>query len=324
MLNHLKTTIKKLANHHRRGYIPDVFLFSTPRSGSTWLMELVWSQPKFKPCNEPFNLRNPTVRHHLGLTEWPQLYDGTRLSNIARYVRRFQTGKLRFLNINPLHRYYRPITSRLVFKIIHAGEGLIPWFRRTFQGYPVLLIRHPIAVSLSRELTPRLDALLTSQYRQNFSRTQLDWANQIRKRGSSMERKVLSWCLQNAVPLHQAKKDASIADIVTYEQLVLDPEPVIQQLVRSLELPQPQRMLDALTIPSLVKGKSDQETQRILEQGGAQKDRAILVEKWRQHVSRSDERSLIDILEIFELDAYHYDRIRPDESLWIKNSPTET
>ena len=318
MLDRLKTVVKILANRHRPEKAPDVFLFSTPRSGSTWLMELIWSQPRFKPCNEPFNLRNPAVRRHLGLTLWEALYDEAHLPEIACYVRGFRSGKLRFLNINPIHRYYRPITSRLVFKIIHAGEGLVPWFEKTFNGRIVFLIRHPIAVSLSRELTPRLDALLNSEYRHHFKDAQIVEANRIVRHGSPLERKILSWCLQNVVPLrYLADKGA----IVTYEQLVLDPEPVLRKLAHSLDLPQPQRMLDALTIPSLVKGKSDLETQKLLAQRGRSGDRAVLVEKWRKHVTVSEERTLMCILEVFDLNAYHYGHIRPDQSLWITDNP---
>jgi hypothetical protein len=53
----LQLLVKALTNVHRQGPLPNVFLFATPRSGSTWLMEIIASQPGFKYYDEPLNPR---------------------------------------------------------------------------------------------------------------------------------------------------------------------------------------------------------------------------------------------------------------------------
>src|SRR5690606_24342168 len=53
----LAAALRWISNVHRPNGLPNVCIVSAPRSGSTWLLELVLSQPGFKPCNEPFNLR---------------------------------------------------------------------------------------------------------------------------------------------------------------------------------------------------------------------------------------------------------------------------
>ena len=63
-------------------------LFSTPRSGSTWLMELIWTQPGFKYCNQPLSLFNPLVRQHLGIDRWEALYEAS-VPTFERYFRRY-------------------------------------------------------------------------------------------------------------------------------------------------------------------------------------------------------------------------------------------
>ena len=312
MLSAIKQAIKVHANVHRSDDGADVFLFSTPRSGSTWLMELIWSQPGFKPVNEPLNLRNPYVRRHLGINRWQDLYTGGAEPALEHYIRGFQEWKHLFLNSSPLHRYYRSRTSRLVFKVIHGGEDRIPWFRDRFGGNIVLLVRHPIAVSLSREIYPRLEAFLESDYRRHFSGRQLRLARDVIKKGSRLEQGVLSWCLQNAVPLREATADWVV---LTYEQMVLDPGPLLKRLGEKLELDDIDRMSAALSIPSLVKGKSDPETQRLLENYVS--NRRKIVDKWCQHVDKSAERQAMTLLSEFDIDAYHYDDVLPSDRLWV-------
>jgi hypothetical protein len=300
-----KCAIKSVVNVHRPGSRKNIFLFSTPRSGSTWLMELIWSQSDFKACNEPLDLRNPLVRRYLGITEWLELYNHSALPALQRYFQALCEGRLHAIDPVPFRGYCRPVTHRIVFKIINGAEDRINWFRDTFNGQIVYLIRHPIAVGLSREYYPRLQALLNSDYRRHFTQDQLDFAQRVLENGTKLEHGVLAWCLENAVPLWTATADWLM---ITYEELVLDPQPVIAQLAERLALPEPERMLSRLAVPSAVKAKSNQETQRALERGT---DRRWLVEKWRGHVSESEESRAMEILAHFQLDIYQRGELLP-------------
>jgi len=278
-------------------------------------MELIWSQPGFKHCNEPLNIRNAYVQKYLGISDWQDLYSLQAVPKLKNYFQAFCDGRLHFKNPNPFSKYYRPITHRIVFKVIHGGWDRINWFRDTFNGRIVYLIRHPIAVSVSRKELPSLHALVHSDYQRHFSDEQLEYAERLLASGSRLEQAVLSWCLQNIVPLRQATDDWAV---VSYEQLVLDPYPVIAYLADKLELPKPQRMFDRLIAPSGVKAKSDQETRQLLEKRDANK-RHLLVEKWRREVDRSEEIKAMKVLEQFQLDAYTFGNTLPTDRLWIRS-----
>ncbi len=58
----------RMTSTHRPGALPNVFIFTTPRSGSTWLMELIWSQPGFRCVNEPLDIRDPLVARSLEIS----------------------------------------------------------------------------------------------------------------------------------------------------------------------------------------------------------------------------------------------------------------
>jgi len=77
MIAKIKRVIASTTNIHLTGNSPNVFIFSTPRSGSTWLMELILTQPGFKPCNEPCNPWDPDVCQRLarlGITDWADFH----------------------------------------------------------------------------------------------------------------------------------------------------------------------------------------------------------------------------------------------------------
>ena len=311
----LKRFVKSTSNIHLADGRPDVFLCSTPRSGSTWIMELIWSQPGFKTCNEPLYLENPAVRKHLGIDDWNELFSLAATERVRRYLQRLSDGELGFTNPSPLRRYYRPISHRIVFKEIHACADRVNWFRDTFGARIVYLLRHPIAVTLSSERWPTLPAFLTSDYRRHLDDEQLARSEWISQHGTELERGVLAWCLQNVVPLREAAPDWAI---VTYEQLVLDPEPVIGELVRKLELPKPERMMERLGVPARNLNKSTEEVRRVLS-GGDHSERPYLVEKWRTRVDVREEARLLSILDLFGLDCYRAGDPLPAGSLWISD-----
>jgi len=315
MLATLKNTAKSLLRVHWPSKEPNVFIFSVPRSGSTWLTELVWTQPGFQAVGEPLNLRNPLVRRHLGIDDWFTLYRSDSEDKLRRYFASLCGGGFRFLTYT-FHNY-RWLTRRLVFKVLHGAEDHSRWLGECCNGRVVLLIRHPIPVTLSRQVLPRLHAFIDSDYRRHFSHEQCVLAEKISDHGSNMERGTLSWCLQNAVLLRELDNNKNLI-AVTYEQLVLEPMPVIRFLSAELQLPKPDRIVTRLSTPSSVVHKSDPYTQALLQQGLTDA-RMELVTKWRRHVSLDEERRVIDILRVFGIDVYQFGQSEPKDSFWISS-----
>ncbi|MBZ0168812.1 Sulfotransferase domain protein [Candidatus Methylomirabilis lanthanidiphila] len=304
MIAQIKRAIASTTNIHLAGNRPNVFIFSTPRSGSTWLMELILTQPGFKPCNEPFNLWDPDVSQclaRLDITDWADLHTLHGHHAMHTYIQGFCDGRLRFKNPFFYRNYFRLMTHRIVFKILHAGEERINWFRDTFNGRIVFLLRHPIAVSVSRKFYPRLDAFLNTEYSEHFSERQLREARKIIDSGTRLEQGVLDWCLQNAVPLRDATPDWII---ISYEQLIIDPRPVLKVLASRLELPIPERMVQRLTIPSASTHKCDEKTKQVLK--NRKENNRWVLEKWREKVTEEEERRAMEILEQFNVDLYRF------------------
>ena len=116
MLEPLKHRIARLNNVHRPLLGKDVFLFSTPRGGSTWLSELILTQPGFKPADEPFNLRDAPIREELrvrGIEDWPDLYDPAKTEAMFSYIESIRSGQNGVTNPFFYRNHFRLVTNRI-------------------------------------------------------------------------------------------------------------------------------------------------------------------------------------------------------------------
>ncbi|MEO0895722.1 MAG: sulfotransferase [Bacteroidota bacterium] len=309
---------RTLGNIHRQGSRPNIFVFATPRSGSTWLMEFLNQQAGTKACSELFNFRREGVKSYFKTEDWGILYENPMNPLVERYIEDIYAGKssVGFLNIFPFrHKYYRVLSDRIVFKVLHGMEDRINWIKDTFEAKVILLLRHPIAVSLSRETFPRLDIFLNSDYSRNFTPEQLKYGRHILENGSKMEKGMLSWCLQNAVPLREANEDWVV---VSFEQLNTEAARLIPILNEKLDLDTGNidELLDQLNRPSSSSSKSDKETQQKLKESDPN-DKTWLIEKWRSKVSVEEEQKLMEVLELFEIDYYEAGSFVPNKKYWL-------
>ena len=105
---------------HLPGGAPNVFVISTPRSGSTWMLEAITADGGTRPCNEPFNLRKAEIVERLGISRWQDLEDDSHLEKQLNYLELLQKGSLAysFRTPRPFQRGYHPITRRMVLIVI--------------------------------------------------------------------------------------------------------------------------------------------------------------------------------------------------------------
>jgi len=297
----------------------NIFLFSTPRSGSTWLTELISTQPQFKMVKEPFNIRKDYVKDNLDLYSWEDLLNPINNKKIINYVNGFIDGSYKDLRLKrpaPFSQLWKPITSRIIFKILFAGETDFNWYKDSFNGEVIFLLRHPIPVSLSREVCPRLHSFFNSPFIENFTKDEIAVAEKIIKQGDHFEKAILDWCFQNVLPLR--KMDPNWL-IVSYEQTVLTPEIVIKHLLNKFNFKNPDKIKSRLNKASGSTVKSSDESKRILlDPNQIEKNKKWLVEKWKQKVSDEQHKRVFEILSAFGIDYYEYNNVMPNDKYILK------
>jgi Sulfotransferase family len=303
LLQHLKFAVKALSNVHRPGPKRDIFLFATPRGGSTWLMEIIASQPGMKFFDEPLSPRRANVAYSGLFANYDALMPGTDdADRIIRFLQDLQSGRRGYMNATPFQRNYRFLTNRAIFKI-HEIEHLMDQVERRCNASIVYLLRHPIATSLSRHTLPRLDLFLRSDLYSNLlgGTARVAEIRKLASHGSPLQRAVISWCYENLIALSQPGRNWLF---LTYEELVLNPGRSCDLLLERLDLPDRNAMITAFERPAANITMSHAQTIEAMSSNDARQRRTKLVTKWMHQVSGADIADAARVLSAFGVDAY--------------------
>ena len=317
--NWVVSLVRSVSNWHNQGTLSNVFIFSMPRSGSTWLMELIWSQPSFKYVNEPFNLKGGFIQKKSGIEGFHELYNSKAKDKVVDYIDSFVRGEAGYLNPNPLRKNYRLRTNRIVFKIIHGGELFINDIANECNGKIVYLIRNPISVALSRQQLPRLKVLGSKEVVRNFSPSQRDLISRIYRGGTDMEKRIVAWCIQNKLALMLRTSDWLV---LSYEELSLRPERVIESLANHCDLPRKDIMLKSVNVPSAVTSQSHKVDVQLMR--GGQEERFDLIRKWRDRVSDEEAERYFEICREMNFEVYNKDSDLPSSDFLVGFNESST
>lgn len=309
--------IGRLSNFHTRGPKPDIFIFATPRSGSTFIMELLDAQPRVKVFNEPLNIRMPVIRAELGAMTWRDvLVREDRRELFAKYFNRLRRNAVPQLNTAFFHKEARFFTNRNVFKVIHGGEDMIDWFETTFGADILVLMRHPIPTALSHYHYPRLPHFLEQpEYKALFSSRQIALIERTIEDGSEFEQGIVNWCIQ-CFPALVTFKDAGWA-VVSYEDLTIHPEATVAYLEKMIHLDPIPNLRDLVNRPSESTVQSDATTHEFFETLGESSSRMFLVDKWKARISQADEARAMEFLSEFAIDYYEPGNLFPADKYRI-------
>jgi hypothetical protein len=310
----VKLALSAISNVHRQGPEQNILLFATPRGGSTWVMEILASQPGVKYFDEPFNIRRANVAHTGLFRSWEDLMPDTNSPDaLVRYVNDLAANRYPHMNPPPFRPLHRFRTDRIVFKI-HELEHLVGTLATRCNAQVVYLLRHPVPTTLSRMVFPRLDLFVWSPYYRGIigDDRKLREIERIAAHGSHLERGIVSWCYENLVPLRHRDFDALF---VTYEELVVNPIRSCDLLLERLRFRDRDAMLAAFDRPAANIEMSKTVTRSMFADTDEQTRRAYLVTKWLQRMTSAEQAGVSMILDLFGIDTYTADDPMPHHHL---------
>ncbi|MFW6015827.1 MAG: sulfotransferase domain-containing protein [bacterium] len=335
----LKLNIMKLLeliHFHKSSSKKDIFIFTTFRSGSTWLAEIIESQPRIKFSGAP-PLSPDKVEYFNNICNYTDIIkprwqycnlDIKESELIKEYISKIKNGKIlnsrRYGNL--FSKNHNFITDRTVIRYLRSC-ALIDWFCDNFDDYTIFLSRHPIPTSLSRlKIWNRNDKIkywgyyiedfLKSDYYTSTFLTNdlLKYVNYKYKVSNDLEKFVLSWCLE-FLPImkkmNKLKKNNNFI-ILTYEEMVLNTDKVIQLLSNKLQLDNRDRMFRQAKIPSTTVRHSDENTRIKFENGDY--GQRYLIEKWKKEIDINQEKKIFEIIDKFNIDMYNYGNVLPKDN----------
>jgi len=262
----IKLLIKKILKtfHYHNRKLKDIYIFTLPRSGSTWLMEIIGSQPKIKIVQEPLSLEQTNKEFLIKYFDRKFLQERYIDLNVSdkrkmrKYFDDLSEGKLlnSFYFGDLLSGNHSFISNRSLFKT-HKITGIIDFFDKNFNIDIVYLVRHPISNSLSRIRNGwkhYIDFYMASDYfRKLIGKNLTEFVEKNITKCSILEKFVISWCFENFVLLKKLNSKNNFNNnfiLLTYEQMVVEPDKVIRILSSKLELYNLKDMYKKIFIPS--------------------------------------------------------------------------
>lgn len=260
-----------------------------PRSGTTWLMEVMARVPGVGVIFEPLNIDKVPSAKAAGL-DWRNFHLPDEVwPSGEEFMRQVLIGKVR----NPwtLSSMTLPQTIGInawVIKMVRANQMLL-WLHETFALKPsILLIRHPCAVYASRssrgwaapQYTPKKSA---------FFRTYpylLDFVNTLTM---PEEHFAARWCM-NYYPLIYSPPPFPF-HTVFYESLVQNPEAEISEILGLWDIPPPENFVGHLKVPSNKAGEN-------MITAGAR------IDSWVKKLDPEISGRITRVVEAFGLDFY--------------------
>lgn len=279
-----------------------ILIAGAPRSGTTWLAEMLNHANDYRVIYEPFN-RNfvPLCRDFSGIQYLRPDDNNIRYLHPARAI---FSGRIRGPWVDRHNR--RRFAQRRLIKDVRSNL-MLKWVRVHFPEMPIVfLVRHPCAVALSRvsinandDVTQRVffqqEALL-ADHLAPFAK-EIGWID------TPFQRHIMIWCIQNLVPFAQLNKgDAYLA---FYENLIVNPMEEFQKLFSFLKQPFDAAALEQrLGKPSATAFKKG----RVATMPSADS----IVGSWRKKLSADELAAARRITTLFGLDQIYGDECVPN------------
>lgn len=195
--------------------------------------------------------------------------------------------------------------------------GLVDWLREEFSFEVLYLIRHPISSVLSRirngwNINPQSSTLFSEYYQSGyyqenvFNKTIKSLINRKIEENSFFGIEIIRWCLENTKMLNQINYLENFS-LITYEELTLESEKMINYLSEQLHLSNIEEMYEIANSPSYSTKYSRTESKEAI----LNNNRKYLIEKWKDQINKDQEESVAIILEAFGIEIYNSENIYP-------------
>lgn len=281
-----------------RSFKPEesIIIFSYPRSGSTWLMELIRKIPGTVSLWEPLHIRSVKPFADLGFgwrqhvpedEEWEEAEETFAKLFNGEYLNFWLTSREFPLNFCT--------ADRMIVKFVRAN-ALAPWLlnRFSFQLKPIYLLRHPFAIAASQMKEGSWDYEF-----EGYEIPDMPF-NEVMKRHSDFlstittkpEKMVATWCINNRVMLDSERHNQGWLTIY-YEALLLHPEQQLWRIFNQWDMEMPDGILERV-----------REESSTTKEATFKEDLELQLSKWRQFFDADDIKRMQRVLDYFEIDIY--------------------
>ena len=292
-----------------------IFIFSEPRGGSTWLMEIISNIPNTATIFEPFHSHYGSLDvyiwgDHFAIDqEWPEGKKGIDEIINANIFDSYQLERTRWFKLLS--------AKQLIFKCV-MGTSILPWMVNhfSFTYKPIFILRHPLSVASStlQNLYKR-DTILNVDHKWIPSGYNLELYNKHKdlfaEDSPMMDQLIARWCINNHYILQQKKRDWIQ---VHYEHMLLFPIRTLNEIFSTWDIEPPAEIWTKIDKPSHSDFKND-----------FRSNKEEQLSKWIKSYSQKELDHFQSILDRFGVTIYQMNEPNPIglDSTYTKESHSD-
>lgn len=281
-----------------RAFEPEknILIFSYPRSGSTWLMELIGNIPGTVNLWEPLHIQYVKPFRTLGFGWRQHIPEGEEWKEAKEKFEQLFRGK--YLNFWLSSRDFplRFVTAdRMIIKFVRAN-ALMPWLLQKFEFevMPLYLLRHPFAVAASQMKEGSWDYEFEGYEIPDVPFNHIfkcheSFLSTLKTKGEEI---VATWCINNKVVLENELHNKGWITIF-YESLLLHPEKELQHIFDRWGISAPVGVFENL-----------RDASSTTKEATFQKGLEAQLSKWKKHFDQNEIEQMLRVLDYFEIDIY--------------------
>ncbi|MCS3827477.1 hypothetical protein GGP85_002947 [Salinibacter ruber] len=316
MIGNVKEAIFQEAGRHAEPSTNETIVIAGfPRSGTTWMLELLRGIPGYKALNEPLLHKEARKEHGFGWRTY--IAPEETAPEKHAYLETILTGRLGIspawffeADSRPGQLLEHARRTRLVVKFCRLNR-MLHWFSDSFDVRgPVFIVRHPCAVVASMLKHESWETATDSV--QNHHKEQALHTEFLPPELRSLVDPVLAkiktetellatlWCLDHYVPLRYHSQKGYPWTLVSYERLVRKGQAELRRITDALGVELTDEMKNQLDDPSSsVRDQLHRDAERQLS-------------KWRRRLSEQQIGTVLRIVDDFGLSDIYTRNLEPD------------
>lgn len=286
-----------------------VIITSSPRSGSTWLLELILESARYRVIFEPL----PEISECLSLYQTPRLIlnRNSLHSWLSDYMRKLtQTNELirrQWRNSAINSRNIHLFTKGVVIKLIRANF-CIDYIDKNLPDERLkilILVRNPLAViksritKVGRNLAGELSYDPTSLFNTNdteFTQYFNKYKSTVSSLASQIEKEAFVWCIENKWILDLVDKRRW--KLIIYENLYVDFIDEFMKICNYIGIPYKNKVEKSRYRKSTT---SFSGVKRQFIDSSIIKDKELFLNDWREFYNKEEIRKVMEIFDMFEI-----------------------
>jgi len=279
-----------------------IWIIGDGRSGSTWLMEMINYENKYRCMFEPFHPTKVEKMKDIGFFKYIRPdYEDEFFYKLASEV---FSGKFHHPRVTGGNSDFH---QKLLIKDIFANL-FVKWVSAHFpQIKEILLMRHPFAVALSKRNMIKWDWMTEPKQFLNQRELYEDflqpYENLIRITEGFFAKQVLIWSIIHYVALKQLNNQDIL--LVFYEHLCSKPEKELKRIFSFLDESKKGQIEDPKLLEKIAKSSNTSHKNSAIVQGNN------LYDVWRKNLSESTINNGIKILQTFGLVSIYNKSLMP-------------